>query len=156
SRLCREHEVVLVTTHGPDDDQEELTRQLSRCQKVISLPHAVPKRNTLGFGVALMRSWLSPLPVDLSRWRVPALRNTVATLVRSGAMDVCVADFLASAVNVPADGSIPTILFEHNVEHLIWKRLSDVERRPWRRALLEIEWRKLRHYEARACHRASL
>ena len=156
SRLSHEHRVVLLTTHGRDDDPGELARQLPRCQEVVSLPHAVPKRNTVAFGRALVRSWLSTLPVDLSRWRVPELRKTVTSLLRSGAMDVCVADFLASAVNVPADGSIPTILFEHNVEHLIWKRLSDVERRPWRRALLEIEWRKLRHYEARACHRASL
>ena len=40
------------------------------------------------------------------------------------------------------------ILFEHNVEHMIWKRLRDVERALWRRTLLEIEWRKMRRYEA--------
>jgi polysaccharide biosynthesis protein PslH len=41
------------------------------------------------------------------------------------------------------------------VEHVIWQRLAGLERRPWRRALLELEWRKLRRFEARACRRAA-
>jgi glycosyltransferase involved in cell wall biosynthesis len=48
------------------------------------------------------------------------------------------------------------VLFEHNVEYLIWKRLADLETRPLHRALFEIEWRKLRRREAEACRRASL
>jgi glycosyltransferase involved in cell wall biosynthesis len=48
------------------------------------------------------------------------------------------------------------VLFEHNVEYLIWKRLADLETNPIRRALFEIEWRKLRNREAEACRRASL
>ncbi len=64
---------------------------------------------------------------------------------------MCVADFLFAVANVPLDGSIPTVLFEHNVEYLIWKRLRDLETVAWRRALLEVEWRKLRAREAAAC-----
>jgi glycosyltransferase involved in cell wall biosynthesis len=48
------------------------------------------------------------------------------------------------------------VLFEHNVEYLIWKRLSILERNPWKRALFEMEWRKLRRQEARACGAADL
>jgi glycosyltransferase involved in cell wall biosynthesis len=51
---------------------------------------------------------------------------------------------------------VPVVFFSHNVEHMIWKRLCDVETRWWRRALLEIEWRKMRRYESRACARAKL
>src|SRR5438094_859993 len=39
---------------------------------------------------------------------------------------------------------------------MIWKRLSRAESRPWRRALLELEWRKMRRYEARTCTRLPL
>jgi len=48
------------------------------------------------------------------------------------------------------------VLFAHNVEHVIWQRMRDVERRAWRRALLALESRKMRRYEARACARAQL
>jgi glycosyltransferase involved in cell wall biosynthesis len=71
-------------------------------------------------------------------------------------VDLCVADFLVAMPNLPARASVPVVLFEHNVEHMIWKRLHDVEKRPWRRALLGLEWRKMRRYETAACARAGL
>ena len=51
---------------------------------------------------------------------------------------------------------VPVVLFEHNVEYLIWQRLATLERRVARRTLLEIEWRKLRRSEAAACAAADL
>jgi glycosyltransferase involved in cell wall biosynthesis len=42
------------------------------------------------------------------------------------------------------------------VEHLILKRLAAMQDRFWRRALLGIEWRKMRRYEAWICRRARL
>src|SRR5207249_4847779 len=57
--------------------------------------------------------------------------------------------------NASWNGSTPTVLFQHNVEHIIWKRLSE-SNRGWRRALLELEWRKMRRYERWACARANL
>ncbi|OGC02329.1 MAG: hypothetical protein A3G35_17600 [candidate division NC10 bacterium RIFCSPLOWO2_12_FULL_66_18] len=156
SELSRRHSVTVLTTHGPGDDPEELPRRLPHCQRVLSVPFAPPKRGSARFALALLGSWLSPLPVDVSKCRVPALRRAADRLMQSDACDVCVADFLAAAPNVPPGGRIPVILFAHNVEHMIWKRLRQVETRPWRRALLEFEWRKMRRYEARACSQARL
>ena len=45
---------------------------------------------------------------------------------------------------MPFGGRVPVVLFEHNVEYLIWKRLSALERNPIKKALFEIEWRKVR------------
>jgi glycosyltransferase involved in cell wall biosynthesis len=116
----------------------------------------VPKRGSAAFPTAVARSWLSRYPVDLWKWRVPAVSRQVRALLADGQIDLCVADFLFAAVNVPFGGEVPVVLFEHNVEYLIWKRLSELETVPWRRALLEIEWRKLRASEASTCARADL
>jgi len=156
SELSQRHRVTLLTTHGRGDDPGGLAARLPQCERVVSIPHAAPKRGGAGFATALLGSWLSPYPVDLWRWRAPALRDEVRRLLAAGAADLCVADFLSAAVNVPLDGEAPVVLFEHNVEFMIWKRLSQVAPRAWRRALLEVEWRKMRRYEARACARASL
>ena len=59
--LSRHHRMVLVTTHGPEDDPEALARQLPSCENVISLRHAAPKYGTLPFIGQLLASWLSPL-----------------------------------------------------------------------------------------------
>jgi glycosyltransferase involved in cell wall biosynthesis len=156
SELSRRHQVTVVTTHGPGDDAEGLARNLSRCHRVISLPYTPPKRGSAAFPAAVMRSWMSRYPVDLWKWHVPEVREQVDALLASGSIDLCVADFLFAAMNVPMGGPTPVVLFEHNVEYQIWQRLAALERRPWLRALFEVEWRKLRAREAEACQQADL
>jgi len=155
AELSQRHQVTVVTTHGVGDDPEGLARHLSDCDRVVSLPFVVPKRGTPEFPRALSRSWLSSYPVDLWKWQVPEVRAQVQTQMESG-VDLVVADFLFASMNVPMNGSAPVVLFEHNVEYQIWQRLAALERRPWIRALLEVEWRKLRAREADACRRADL
>jgi polysaccharide biosynthesis protein PslH len=156
TELSRRHAVTVVTTHGDGDDPEGLANELPGCERVISFACQVPKRGSAGFPITVARSWLSQDPVDLWKWRNADVRDSVAGLMNSGCIDVCVADFLFAVNNVPLDSRVPTILFEHNVEYLIWKRLHDLETSPWRRALLNIEWRKLRAREAAACRNVDL
>jgi len=156
SELSRRHRVILLTTHGPGDDPEGLAAALPECGQVVSLPHRPPKLGSARFPLAVARSWLSALPVDLWKTRVPALRDEVNRLIAAGEVDLCVADFLFAAPNVPLGAGVPVVLFAHNVEHLIWRRLREADRRMWRRGLLGVEWRKVRRYEATVCARARL
>ena len=134
SALSRHHRVTLITTHGPGDDPEGLARQLPDCHKVVSIPYDVPKRGSSAFRFALARSWFSSYPVDLWKWRVAELRDHVQDIIDKDLVDVCVSDFLFAAVNVPFSRQVPVVLFEHNVECLIWKRLSTLERNPIKRS----------------------
>lgn len=156
TELSRRHTVTVVTTHGAGDDPAGLVHRLPRCERIFSFDYAVPKRGSAAFAKALVRSWPSADPVDLWKWRVPDVRSAVQALLGAGDVDLCVADFLFAVNNVPLGGKTPVVLFEHNVEYLIWKRLCDLETVPWRRALLEVEWRKLRAREAAACRRADM
>jgi len=156
SELARRHRVTLLTTHRPGENPHELAARLSRCERVVSFPHDAAKYDSTRFALALLRSWLSPLPVDLWKWRVPSLRAEAFRLVNAREVDLCVADFLLAIPNIRLGGPVPLVFFEHNVEHMIWKRLGEVETRRWRRALLGLEWRKMRRCEARACTRADV
>ncbi len=156
SALCRHHDVTLVTTHGPGDDPEGLARQLPDCHQVVSIPYDVPKRGSSAFPLTVARSWLSSYPVDLWKWRVAQVRHQVQEIVAKDQIDLVVSDFLFAAANVPFGGKVPVVLFEHNVEYLIWKRLSALESNPVKKLLLEFEWRKLRDNEAELCRAADL
>jgi glycosyltransferase involved in cell wall biosynthesis len=156
SELARRHEVQLLTTSGPGDDARGLARHLEHCEHVESVPYVVPKAGSPSFAGALAASWLSRYPVDLWKWRVAAVQRRVRELAATGRFDVAVADFLFAVPNMPESADMPLVFFAHNVEHLIWKRLSHVEPRLWRRALLEVEWRKVRRCEARACQQARI
>ena len=153
--LSATHELKLLTTHGPDQDPQELARQLPRCQ-VRSLPHTPVRKNSGRFLLALLRSWLTALPVDIFRSRVGALQAAVAKCLASGDFDLVIADFLIAVPNVPLDGDTPVLYFSHNVEYMIWQRLEATERRWPHKLLLALEWRKMRRYEVAACRRAAL
>jgi polysaccharide biosynthesis protein PslH len=153
--LSRRHDVSLVTTHANADEPAHLAARLPACRRIDSVPYALPKQGTPRFALALAASWASRYPADLWRWSIPEVRARVQERIREG-VDVCVADFLVAVPNLPSRVGAPVVLFEHNVEYMIWKRLHEVEKRPWRRALLAVEWRKMRRYEARACRGAGL
>ena len=164
SELARRHQVRVITTHGHGDDPQGLKQQLPHCEAVVSVPYAVPKRGTAAFAAAVAGSWFSHYPVDLWKWRVAAVQREVNDALASGDVDLCIADFLFAAANVPMPprrrsgqaGNVPVLLFEHNVEYLIWQRLANLETAKWKRALFEMEWRKLRACERETVRNAAL
>lgn len=157
SELSRRHEVSVMTTHQPGEDPRELARHLPHCRRVESFPHAAPKVNSPRFVLSLAQSWLTPLPVDLFKNRVSTLRRAVGAELAGGDYDLCVTDFLFAVPNVPTDKAVvPVVFFAHNVEYMIWRRLSRNDDNRLRRLLLELEWRKMRRYETAVCRRADL
>jgi glycosyltransferase involved in cell wall biosynthesis len=158
SALAHRHQVTVITTHGPGDDPVGLERELAHCERVVSFPYTLPKRGTPRWAVALARSWFSRLPLDLWKCRVPALEQEVRRLLqdKTNRFDLCVADFLVATPNLPRKAPVPVVHFSHNVEHRLWQRLCRAEARLLPRALLELEWRKMRRSEARVCGNVAL
>lgn len=154
--LSKSHKVTLLTTHGPDQDPEDLTRQLPLCQDIRSLPHTPAKKNSGRFFLALLRSWMTALPVDLYKSRIKALQAEVADRLAAEDFDLIVADFLVAVPNVPLGGDTPVLHFSHNVEYMIWRRLGATEQRWAHKLVLAHEWRKMRRYEVETCRRAAL
>ena len=158
SELTRRHEVTVITTHGPGDDPEGLARRLSAlpatsCRSPTSRRSAGAPRfrpRSRGRGSRAIR-WIS------ASGRCREVRQQVEQLIRRAARSICASPTFCSRRSTSrSGGTVPTVLFEHNVEYLIWQRLCALETNPVRRALFEIEWRKLRAQEAAACRRADL
>jgi polysaccharide biosynthesis protein PslH len=149
--LSQSHDVTVVTTHAPGESAAELRQRLPLCRRVISIPFSPPKRNTLRFFVSLLFSWLTRLPVDIFKHQCSQLRRIVEDQLVTEKYDICIADFLTVFPNIPTTGNTPVVLFSHNVEYMIWRRLSDNEWFWPVRLILSIESFKMRKYEARAC-----
>ncbi len=155
AQLAKNNHVTLLTSHGEGDDPEGLQANLPNCE-VVSIAADIPKAGSAGFARALVRSWFSRYPVDMLKNRVAALEAEVSRRLKSGSIDVCIADFLSTTPNIPSQSSVPVVLFQHNVEYVIWKRLKEVDKKAWRRAVLELEWRKMRRVEAETCASSAL
>jgi glycosyltransferase involved in cell wall biosynthesis len=61
--------------------------------------------------------------------------------------DVAVCDFLSSTLNFPDRLATPTILFQHNVESVLWQRRAEFEEKWLDRSVAKVEYAKMRRFE---------
>src|SRR5262249_25963380 len=83
----------------------------------------------------------------VSRFACAQVRRRLQNYYAECNFDVVVCDFLDAAVNFPGEPSIPTVLFQHNVESEIWRRHAETESNPAKRMLYKVEFAKMLRYE---------
>ena len=132
-----------------DDEARELASEY--CHELVCVPHRRREKFTPGFYVELVLNLASDLPYAIKKYESAEMRSEIEK--RVGQFDVLVCDFLAPAVNVPRDLDCATVLFQHNVEAMIWKRHYEVQSNAARKAYLFRQWRKMVNFEAKACPR---
>ncbi len=88
----------------------------------------------------------NPAPYAVSRFESTAVRKQLESWLTSERFDVAVCDFLDAAVNFDA-WPTPAVLFQHNVESEIWRRHSETEANPVKRAICALEFKKMLAYE---------
>jgi glycosyltransferase involved in cell wall biosynthesis len=64
-----------------------------------------------------------------------------------------VCDFLSASLNFPDQLSAPAILFQHNVETVLWRRMARTEKAPWSKLSYSVEAWKMGSYETRTLQR---
>ena len=121
------------------------------CHELVTIPHQPSQKFTTGFYADLLFNLASSLPYAIKKYESPAMRREVAKRVADGRFDVLVCDFLAPAVNVPPRVACPSVLFQHNVEAMIWKRHYEVQANAAKKAYLYRQWQKMRAFEAKMC-----
>jgi glycosyltransferase involved in cell wall biosynthesis len=151
--LKRDHHVTYVTLDDGCAAPDALERAAEYCHDVVRIPFRTQAKRSPGFYAELVGNLLSPLPYAVAKYRSHAMRREVSARAASGDVDVLVCDFLAPSLNVPDDVPCPALLFEHNVEALIWKRHWQLARNPLSRGYLWAQWRKMRAFEAAECRR---
>jgi len=151
--LKRDHHITYLTLgdRAADKNARELSSEY--CHELVLIPHHQREKFTTGFYVELVLNLASDLPYAIKKYESPEMRRMVAQEVARGAYDVVVCDFLAPAVNVPRDLNCATVLFQHNVEAMIWKRHHEVQTNAAKKAYLFRQWRKMVEFEAAACPR---
>jgi sugar transferase (PEP-CTERM/EpsH1 system associated) len=136
-----------------DGTADNTARELAGeyCHDLVCVPHRRREKFTTGFYVELALNLVSDLPYAIKKYEAPEMRAEITRLVAAQRIDVLVCDFLAPAVNVPPNLDCTTVLFQHNVEAMIWKRHYEVQTNAARKAYLYRQWQKMRAFEAKAC-----
>jgi len=86
-------------------------------------------------------------PYAVSRFECRKVQEKLKEWFANKSFDVAVCDFLDAAINLPHQLTIPTVLFQHNVESEIWRRHAETESNAWKRWLYSMEFRKMQQYE---------
>jgi len=147
--LGRKHEVTTLSYYGGDRDAEyetAIARELPGAQTI----HTAAPESTLSQSIDYVLRLPSAAPYAVKKFTHPAVRRDVARRLRDGSADVAVCDFLSASLNFPAVFSTPVVLFQHNVETMLWRRMASSEKSTVRKLSYGIEARKMAAYETRA------
>jgi len=151
-RLHRRHEIHYVAFNDPTQP-EGLARSNEYSSRAFPIEHRVPDKRSPGFAWQLLKGWLSPTPVAMCRWESFAMRDRVAELLREQRFDSIVCDFIFPGWSL-GDALERAVLFEHNVETMIWRRHAENASDPLRRFYFELQARRMFTREQLFCRRA--
>ncbi|HYF35672.1 MAG TPA: glycosyltransferase family 4 protein [Prosthecobacter sp.] len=156
--LLPRHHVHVVELHREDETEPaEGTVDYANRLEYVSFP-GLPgwsRRNLPAFVWPLTRNLLaSRRPFVIDRYRSSALRARVEEADQSGMYDLIVCDGLAAATAFEGWSSkrrTPAVLFQHNVEAVIWERLAKVHRNILARLYFAKHAARMRDEEPRLC-----
>lgn len=142
--LNRWHQVTFLSPHpaGAAHHPDEMAD--SYAHEKIWIERHEPARMSAAFFVQLALNVFSPQPFALSKHFVDDLKDRLIALDASGAFDLIVCDFLAPALHFEGhQWRTPTVLFQHNMESQIWKRMAANHPRWWGRMFLQSQFRRM-------------
>lgn len=152
-RLSKDHDLTLLSYYGGQRDlayEAALPQQFPLAQIVhTAAPESDGFRGMLDYLYRLPRL----APYSVSKFTHSPVRNLVRRQLSSGQFDVAVCDFLAPSLNFPKKLPIPCVLFQHNVESSLWRRMATTESHPLRKVMYTLEAARMSHYERRALAR---
>ena len=151
--MKREHHVTYLTLDDGTATADERAKATEYCHELICIPQRRREKFTPGFYFELGLNLVSPRPYAIKKYESAAMLREIAELERKNSFDVLVCDFLAPAGNVPRTLNTPVVLFQHNVEAMIWKRHYEVQTNPLKKAYLYGQWQKMRRFEKEMCRR---
>ncbi len=143
-RLHTRHEIHYVGLHRGDT-----TRSSEYCSYAYPIEHHVPAKNTPAFAGQLLNGLISSLPVAVSRYQSDAMKRKVEALSKQEKFDHIICDFLFPAPNIPDLSSC--VLFQHNVEAVIWKRHVENAPTAAHRWYFQMQARRMDKFEGDVC-----
>jgi glycosyltransferase involved in cell wall biosynthesis len=149
--LNRRHEVHFIA-FDDGKNPEGLRRSSEYCSRAYAVPHRVPPRRSLRFAGQLVEGLVSRLPVSVRRYTSGRMKLQIQWLLEQNQFDSLVCDFLFPAMNIPDLSR--SVLFQHNVESVIWRRHVQQASGPAKRAYFRLQARRMEILEGAVCHKA--
>jgi glycosyltransferase involved in cell wall biosynthesis len=150
--LAAQHQLVLLSYYGGRRDsayEDEIRHHFPGAEPI----HDGSSQEGLALYLDYARRLVSPLPYAVAKFASRRVRDTVQAWLDEGRFDVAVCDFLSASGNFPRRLGTPAVLFQHNVESVLWRRQAAHEPNLLKRLAFTVEAAKMSRYERRAVRR---
>jgi glycosyltransferase involved in cell wall biosynthesis len=147
--MNKRHEVHYI---GLDDKSspEGPQRSSEYSHRSYAVEHRLADQRSLAFVGDLCQGLVSALPVAVQRFCSPTMKKLIDELRERERFDHVVCDFLIPAPNLSRLEDC--VLFQHNVETMIWRRRAEQAPDPARKWYLAREARKMEDFERKVCN----
>jgi glycosyltransferase involved in cell wall biosynthesis len=144
--LSQWHEIHYVALEDPRSP-EGPRRASEYSARAYPFRYAAPAKPSPAFYAELARGLFSAVPVAVSRFCPPGMRLFLTDLIRKERFDRAVVDHLAPTSYFP--DLEHALLFQHNVETMIWRRNAEHAATPLRKAYFRLQAARMFEYERR-------
>jgi sugar transferase (PEP-CTERM/EpsH1 system associated) len=151
--LARNHEITYLAFKEPSQPAADVEGMREVAAHVELVTRSEPPKGTLGFYADAAKHLVDPLPYAVGKYRSPAFKQRLNSLLASRRFDLLVCDFLFPAVNLPKRLPCAAVIFTHNVESEIWRRHADTRRGVVGRLLYRTQHKRMLRYEKEALAR---
>jgi polysaccharide biosynthesis protein PslH len=145
--LARRIDVTLLSYYSGARDAEYESGLAAAFPGAVAMHTGVPDGSSASRAIDYARRLLSPAPYAVTKHTAAPVRRLIAEWDAARRFDVLLCDFLAPSLNFPRRCLTPTVLFQHNVESILWRRQADTERRRLQRGIFQLEAWKMDRYE---------
>ena len=151
--LKKDHHITYLTLDDGSAEPSHYDRSSEYANDVITVAHRSATKFSVKFYSELIRNLVSDMPYALQKYVSAEMREKISFLTANHKFDILVCDFLAPAVNLPAAVNLPTLLFQHNVEAMIWRRHFEVAENIFRKLYFRFQWKRMVAHERSICKR---
>jgi polysaccharide biosynthesis protein PslH len=148
AKLC---DVTFLSYVPPELDGKWINQMRGYGVKVESVIRAEENKEGFAFKLRVLAKLWSSRPYIVNKYITPEMTQRVRKVTSEQQIDVVICDFLEMASYAKHLGGLPKVLFEHNVETLIWRRYHEVEKAFFKRLYFAYEKRRLERFERDSC-----
>ena len=153
--LRRKHRITYLALCPEETEDSVKSEALVYSHEQLWIPWRETPKFTVPFYAELAKNFfLTRRPYAIEKYESSAMAMKIQDQDLAKKHDLIVCDFLTPAVNLLHNGQLPgtpTLLFQHNVESLIWKRTYETARGRLKRFYLRSQWQRMEAFERETC-----
>ncbi len=143
--MCSEYKVGLICGEKEGEDLGELKDW--KMEFCMSFPNERPRTK-----INFLKSWM--IAPSLNTFRNSSKEIQKAVNEKLDWADVLLVDHLEMMQFVPKNCKAKVVLHEHNAEHMLWQRKSEISSFPMS-MVLELEAQRVQRFELASCERSA-